>query len=283
MGKIYDVFPFYNELDLLEIRFNHLYDVVDYFVITEADVTHAGNAKPLFFKENAERFQKFLPKVIHNVATDFPADLNNFARDWYQRDSVYPVLASRLADNDILIYGDVDEIPNLKALQDGIAAIRAGGKMAHLAQDVYYYYLNLEEVSGSLLSNAGEFSGIASHKWLGTNITSWGFSKDIQPSQLRNPELKTHSVRIAEGGSHFSYVGGPAPASVEERVKAKLSESAHQELNTWRTLPFLNGRIKRGKDIFGRRGTRFEKRVDLTYLPEYVLANLDSFESLILK
>jgi beta-1,4-mannosyl-glycoprotein beta-1,4-N-acetylglucosaminyltransferase len=33
--KIIDVFLFYNELDLLELRFKILYDVVDFFVITE--------------------------------------------------------------------------------------------------------------------------------------------------------------------------------------------------------------------------------------------------------
>ncbi|DAB19112.1 TPA: glycosyl transferase GT17 family protein, partial [Candidatus Gastranaerophilales bacterium HUM_19] len=32
---IYDCFPFFNELDVLEIRLNVLYDIVDYFVITE--------------------------------------------------------------------------------------------------------------------------------------------------------------------------------------------------------------------------------------------------------
>ena len=33
--KIFDVFLFLNELDLLELRLETLYEVVDYFVITE--------------------------------------------------------------------------------------------------------------------------------------------------------------------------------------------------------------------------------------------------------
>ena len=33
---IYDCFMFYNELDLLEIRIEELWDVVDYFVLSEA-------------------------------------------------------------------------------------------------------------------------------------------------------------------------------------------------------------------------------------------------------
>jgi beta-1,4-mannosyl-glycoprotein beta-1,4-N-acetylglucosaminyltransferase len=37
--KIYDTFTFFNELDLLEIRLNILNDVVDYFVLVEANKT----------------------------------------------------------------------------------------------------------------------------------------------------------------------------------------------------------------------------------------------------
>ena len=36
--KIFDTFTFYNELDLLELRMEILGDVVDYFVINEANI-----------------------------------------------------------------------------------------------------------------------------------------------------------------------------------------------------------------------------------------------------
>ena len=39
---IYDCFSFFNELDILEMRLNILYNYVDYFVITEANKTHTG-------------------------------------------------------------------------------------------------------------------------------------------------------------------------------------------------------------------------------------------------
>ena len=60
---IYDCFPFFNELDILEIRLNVLYETVDYFVITEADKTHTGKAKEYLFEQNKERFSKFLDKL----------------------------------------------------------------------------------------------------------------------------------------------------------------------------------------------------------------------------
>jgi beta-1,4-mannosyl-glycoprotein beta-1,4-N-acetylglucosaminyltransferase len=42
--KIFDTITFFNELDLLELRLNILNDVVDYFVINEANITFTGSA-----------------------------------------------------------------------------------------------------------------------------------------------------------------------------------------------------------------------------------------------
>ena len=50
--KIFDAFLFFNELELLEIRLNTLAPYVDYFVITEADVTFSGKPKPLYYQQN---------------------------------------------------------------------------------------------------------------------------------------------------------------------------------------------------------------------------------------
>lgn len=49
--KIYDCFTFFNELDLLEIRLEELYNYVDYFVIVEANKTHAGEIKESIFEK----------------------------------------------------------------------------------------------------------------------------------------------------------------------------------------------------------------------------------------
>ena len=65
--KFYDCFLFNNELDLLEIRLKYLWDVVDTFVIVEADTTFAGEEKPLHFKENKERFKWAESKIKHVV------------------------------------------------------------------------------------------------------------------------------------------------------------------------------------------------------------------------
>ncbi len=283
MAKVYDVFPFFNELDLLDIRLNHLNDIVDFFVITEAKMTHAGNSKPLYFQNNKQLFASFEHKIIHHVVEDFPEGLTTFERDWFQRNAAKEILEKLLRPDDIFIYGDVDEIPSRLGLLTAIDNIHRGAVINHLAQDLFYYFLNLEEISGTLLSNMGEFPDEENKKWLGTTVSKWSYSREFTPTGLRDREHVGRSIRIADGGFHFSYVGGPSPTPADVRVRAKLRESAHQELNVWRTNSFLKGRLSRGKDIFGRRGARFKRRNNLNYLPQYVLDNLQKFESLLQK
>ena len=75
--KVYDCFCFFNELELLELRLNILDDYVDFFVISEANVTHTGKPKPYYFDENKHMFSKFLHKIIHLKIEDTPSDFVN--------------------------------------------------------------------------------------------------------------------------------------------------------------------------------------------------------------
>ena len=63
--KTYDCFQFFNELDLLEIRLELLYEQVDYFVISESNKTHSNNDKQLNFENNKDRFAKYIDKIIY--------------------------------------------------------------------------------------------------------------------------------------------------------------------------------------------------------------------------
>ena len=77
MSKIYDCFNFFNELDILELRLNTLYDHVDFFVIVESDVTHSGESKKFFYEENIERFSKFSDKILNYKILNTPSDFIN--------------------------------------------------------------------------------------------------------------------------------------------------------------------------------------------------------------
>ena len=56
---IIDTFLYFNEEELVDLRINYLKDVVDYFVVIEADTTHQGNPKQFNFEKLIG--QKLLP------------------------------------------------------------------------------------------------------------------------------------------------------------------------------------------------------------------------------
>mmetsp|Transcript_46639 Transcript_46639/g.76149 ORF Transcript_46639/g.76149 Transcript_46639/m.76149 type:complete len:376 (-) Transcript_46639:818-1945(-) len=70
---IYDTFTIYNELDMAEVRFAELFDLVHAFVVSESTVDHFGNPKPLFFLRalRAGRFDRFKEKIRHLVMDEF--------------------------------------------------------------------------------------------------------------------------------------------------------------------------------------------------------------------
>ena len=63
MKKIYDMFMFLNENDLLEIRINEHWEFVEKFIIIEAGQTHSGNNKPYNFDK--QRFEKYSDKIVY--------------------------------------------------------------------------------------------------------------------------------------------------------------------------------------------------------------------------
>lgn len=65
--KIFDFIMLNNELDELEIRLQELELDIDRFYIIESDTTFSGKPKPLHFRENRARFQRFLDKIVHIV------------------------------------------------------------------------------------------------------------------------------------------------------------------------------------------------------------------------
>ena len=110
--KIIDSFIFYNELDLLNLRLHENNNVVDYFILVEANKTFANNNKPFYFEENKNKFDNFLHKIIHIKVDDMPNNTDNWEREWHQRNCIERGLVQipDLNDTDIIFISDVDEI-----------------------------------------------------------------------------------------------------------------------------------------------------------------------------
>ena len=132
---ILSVNPFFNELDLLEIKLNTLRDVVDAFVICEATRTFTGINKPLYFDEHKGRFREF--NIHHVVVNDLPLDCNPWVREGYQRDRMYAEVTK--LNPEIVLWSDCDECPRPEV----VSQFKSGNEVAvGLDYDSLLYYFN---------------------------------------------------------------------------------------------------------------------------------------------
>lgn len=265
--KIYDVFAFFNELDVLEIRLNILDPYVDYFVLVEAKETFSGQPKPLYYRENQERFKRWHHKIIHYVVDDMAdediiraakerdyvgKDSPHWAREFYIKESIKKALVG-LNDNDICYFSDLDEIWNPDLVID-----YSKDSVFKLRQIGYMYYLNNR-------SNEIDWYG-----WGGTIVTKYKNVRNGCLNDLRaHRPMKYRYVFLKNGGWHFAFQGG------FEGAKRKIEESRHFWYNPEETLPNLEKRITDNRDYRGR-DVRLWK--DERGLPKYLLDNREKYK-----
>lgn len=276
---IFDCIPFFNELDILKLRMEILDPYVDYFVLEESTVTFSGEDKKMIFAQNRQLFDKFKDKIRYVAVTDSPmSGVTTHERDKYQKNQLIRAL-SDCRSEDIIIFSDVDEIPNPDTLLQVIEHFDAG-KIYHLAQRMFYCFLNMEEISGNLLSITGEFPGVEKKQWLGTKVCSFGslppegivYLREVSPTDPK-------SVRVADGGWHFGYMGGDGERDVAKRIGIKVQAAAHQEYNNNRYLNEAVDRLLCGEDIFGRSAQFKRVEIDETY-PVYLREHQEDYDFL---
>ena len=181
----------------------------------------------------------------------------------------------------MILLSDVDEIPNPEVLKEIIHHFDKD-KIYHLAQRMFYCYLNMEEVSGNLLSITGEFPGVARRKWLGTKI----FSKKSIPGggiiELRQASVTApEAVRVENGGWHFGYMGSRQERDVARRIGTKVVAAAHQEYNDTDLLAEAKDRLILGEDLFGRDAKFTRVEIDESY-PLYLREHLSEYDYLVM-
>lgn len=248
--QIYDCFPFFNELDILDIRLAELYDKVDRFVITEATLTHGGIPKPLYFADNLDRYAKYLHKITHIVVDQYPA-LDSWSIERHQRDQLIRGL-SACNDNDIIIISDADEIPRATAIDKYVDGVMG------FEQNLYYYKINCE----------------STQKWDWAKVATYKEVMSRTPCGVRYTPTTTPETLIPNGGWHFSYI-----ADIQGII-TKIEASAHQEYNKeeWKVADEVEKRVNEARDIFNRPLHYVFVPIDDTY-PKYILDNLEQFKS----
>jgi beta-1,4-mannosyl-glycoprotein beta-1,4-N-acetylglucosaminyltransferase len=282
---VYDCFPFFNEVDILKLRLHIMDPYVDRFVIEESTVTFSGEPKELLFEKHKDLFKEFLDKITYIVVDDTPIEgADTYERDYYQKNNLIKGLKDATSD-DVIIMSDVDEIPCPETLQKIIAEFDKN-KVYHLAQRNFYVYMNNEEKSGKLLSITKEFPEIPEDKrlWLGSKICNIDNIPKEGIVRLRDlvPVDDPRSVRVANGGWHFGYMGGLGEKDPMKRIGIKTKAAAHQNFNEREVLAETMDHLILGMDIFGR-DAHFERvEIDDTY-PEYLREHLDEYQHFVLK
>lgn len=240
MPRVFECFPFFNELDMLEAHLRELSPVVDRFVLVEARQTFTGKAKPLHYAENKARFAKFADRIEH-VIVDFPSDLSYmlnskcyneaWAREWYQRQQMGRGLREA-APSDLVIVTDVDEIISADALRRALSE-RRNGDLSVFTMPQYAYFVDRRRPGpdwtlGPRMLEARHFTDgqkvrmtklHADRKMAGTPLGRL----HTRAWNLVNCGISGRVVEIKNAGWHLSSIGS------WQKFREKISAYAHFE------------------------------------------------------
>lgn len=246
--KIFDCFTYFNELSLLELRFNELYDIVDYFILIEASETFSGIKKEFYFDSIKNKFEKWMDKIIQ-VQIDFPtADMTSWEREYFQRNCISKIVLHLSKDpNDIVIISDADEIPNSKTL------LSLSKDDLPIQLDVTQFFWNFNwQVPDHCNQGARPVVCLAKHLVQST-------PQDLRASQLN---------KIKNGGWHFSFF------DMQDDARKKIESFAHTEYNEedYKNLEKIIYRIRNGIDPFDRFPLKY-REIDSTY-PVFLQKNV---------
>ena len=229
--KVFDLFPFYNELDLLELRFAELDPVVDVFGLVELPVTFTDRPKPLYYAGLPHHKQ--IKNVFTYVPPVYPSGPHPTV-DWFQRAQLGKLLSGAW-DGDIVMVSDVDEIPN----RDVVKRIIDAGldEPLCLQSKLYYHRVDLYDESGP---------------WSGTIIcTVKQFHEAGGAQELRHRRCLL--PQIPDAGWHFSWLGNEK-AIAEKLLAVDIERDSNDQMtNPGQNLDFLRSCYETGTDLFGRK------------------------------
>jgi len=264
--KVYDCFTFFNELDLLEIRLQELYDVVDYFVVTESNMSHSGKPKEYTLLENMARFEQWSDKIRRIAVDDMPVTDNSWVREKFQRDALNRGLTD-VENDDLIIISDLDEIPRA----DIIEMIKEDENQYEryvLQVPLFRYKFNFLKWYQPVINN----QMIVTRAHVFTNPER---ERDYTHAWLPPaPDV----VYLEHAGWHFSYLGD------DKNAVHKLQNFAHTEQN----VPEIVDVFSIDRMIADKCGPnpkdleRFEHVVLDDYFPKCVVDHQEKYKDLII-
>lgn len=211
--RVWDCFPFMDELDVLECRLWETDGQVDVTVIVEGSRTHQGVPRGPVFQGAQERFSRWKDQIRYVVADlpETPADPPawsgfrpgaHWERSRLQQEAAWQRMEDA-EDGDVVFFGDVDEIPRRNLLR---TLAPTDDEVLILAQRHHIYGLNW----------------LYPEPWTGTGCArvKWARGNSLHRVRVLRPGARV----IHDAGWHLSWFGGP------DAVRAKIDSFTHPEL-----------------------------------------------------
>lgn len=266
--KVFDCFTFYNEFDLLELRLEELWDVVDYFVIAEANTTHQSKPKPFLLKDRWDDFKKYHSKIRHIMVDDMPCHPNTWVNENFQRRALERGLYD-MKPEDLIIVGDGDEIVRPDVIKLIKQDTNDYNRYVPL-MPICYFKLNYMMVNPCGLH--------------GKSVVTRGraFLDPQKERETTFPWMPKPAnldwVWINHGGWHFSYFGKT------DFAVNKIQSFAHTESNVPEVTENIDvdKMIEKRVGIYWDRGEeRFQPMKVDDYFPQTVLKNPERWKDMI--
>ena len=218
-----------------------------------------------------------------NIVSDLYGVASNkfYQRDAYEKDVIKKVLDEHCSDEDIIIWSDLDEVPNPEVLSE-LNSFYDANVVYNFAQENCQGYLNWVETLGIVHSQTDDTDYDTIPKWIGTKMCSYQILKKYTMTQMRR-ELPNEKIsRIYPGGWHWSTVGYHEELPFIERAFKKIKTSSHHVEWNWLTKDIVEKRISENKDPLGRDFTSYATiPFTLDNFPTYLIENKEKYSYLI--
>ena len=290
--RIFDCTTFFNEKMIMDLRFNTLNPYVTKFIVVESIYSHSGQKKKLNF--NINDYPDFKNKIEYIVIKEEPADiikgdeliknphnkrLNSLKRIEQSYDNMIKGI-DEAKEDDLILLSDNDEIPNLSSFS--IEDLKKTDYVI-FKQLFFYYKFNLfyDRISwfgtkGCKKKKLKNFSTIRNLK--NKRYPFWRL--DTYFSDVKQTNLKI----IENGGWHFTNIKTP------EELFEKFSNFGHHDEFELANIDIKKIKEKiENKEVFydhladkgssNRWSDNYKlKKIDLNYLPEYLIENSEKFK-----
>jgi len=275
---IFDTFMYNGEEDILDIRLNTLQSIVDKFIFIESPFSHSRLPRELEYPKQKDRFKKFEEKIIY-YPIDYCNNENFLLNDWTGREVIENILFQKhkLNNNDIIIHGDLDEIPRLESLKLILENDQLEKPRTFMI-DSRQLCLDLELVEERHGRIRGNFPGSMLLK--GEHMINYKlyWLRQIRCNPIiENRDYKDTFILVDNAGWHFSYCAG-----LDKTVdKFKFFCHANEMNNCIKDKSGLINCIKNKHSFDPQKSKLIQVNFDEYNIPKYVLDNPELFKQIL--